>query len=201
MTTSSETGSLHWDDKAGYGFHSAPPMEYTQDYFAHYQQMDDTRMGDALTDARVMLVDEHYHGEDLIDIGIGGGKFVCAMMCSGFDVNPSAVKWLKEQGLYRDPYEKKVDVLTFWDALEHIPDPVAIVRQARKWIFVSMPIYTDKEHCLASKHYKPGEHLHYWTHDGLVDWFAQQGFILMDHNAVESELGREGIFSYAFKRA
>jgi hypothetical protein len=35
----------------------------------------------------------------------------------------------------------------------------------------------------------------------LVDWFAQQGFILMAHNDEESRIGREGIKSYAFKRA
>jgi hypothetical protein len=201
MTTSCETGSLIWDDKAGYGFHSAPPMDYTGDYFAKYQLMDETPMGEALTDARVLLVDDHYQGEDIIDIGIGGGKFVILMMCSGFDVNPSAVRWLKDQGLYRDPYENKVEALTFWDSLEHIPDPIAIVRQARKWVFVSMPIYDNEAHCRSSKHFKPGEHLHYWTHSGLVDWFAQQGFILMSHNDEESRIGREGIKSYAFKRA
>jgi hypothetical protein len=176
-------------------------MDYTGDYFAKYQLMDETPMGEALTDARVLLVDDHYQGEDIIDIGIGGGKFVILMMCSGFDVNPSAVRWLKDQGMYRDPYEKKVEVLTFWDSLEHIPDPIAIVRQARKWVFVSMPIYDNEAHCRQSKHFKPGEHLHYWTHSGLVDWFAQQGFILMAHNDEESRIGREGIKSYAFKRA
>jgi hypothetical protein len=155
-------------------------MDYTGDYFAKYQLMDETPMGEALTDARVLLVDDHYQGEDIIDIGIGGGKFVILMMCSGFDVNPSAVRWLKDQGLYRDPYEKKVEVLTFWD---------------------SMPIYENEAHCRSSKHFKPGEHLHYWTHSGLVDWFAQQGFILMAHNDEESRIGREGIKSYAFKRA
>lgn len=201
MTTSSETGSLHWDDKAGYGFHSAPPMSYTGDYFAKYQEMDDTPMGEALTDARVEMVDDHYQGENIIDVGIGGGRFASLMMCNGYDVNPSAVKWLKDQGMFRDPYQTKAEVLTFWDSLEHIPDPAEIVRQARKWVFVSMPIYRDEEHCLASKHFKPGEHLHYWTHDGLIDWFARQGFVLVDHNSFESDLGREGIKSYAFKRA
>ena len=201
MTTSSTLGLLVWDDEAGYGFHSAPPMDYTGDYFAKYQEMDDAPMGESLTDARVLLVDDHYQGEDIIDIGIGGGRFVNLMMCSGYDVNPSAVRWLKDSGLYRNPYDKRVDVLTFWDSLEHIPDPAAIVKQARKWVFVSMPIYQNEAHCRASKHFKPGEHLHYWTHDGLIEWFARQGFFLVDHNSVESDLGREGIKSYAFKHA
>ena len=63
-----------------------------------------------------------------------------------------------------------------------------------------MPIYEDSRHCLKSKHFKPGEHLHYFTHDGLLLWFEQQGFACVEHNDIESQLGREGITSYAFRR-
>ncbi|MNG41039.1 hypothetical protein D3C84_1299630 [compost metagenome] len=53
---------------------------------------------------------------------------------------------------------------------------------------------------LQSKHYKPGEHLHYWTLPGFVNWCEAQGFELQEANHAESELGREGITSFAFKR-
>jgi hypothetical protein len=199
MTRSSEDG-LIWDDDKGYGFHPAKPMSYSGNYFAKYQALDNTAMGKALTGARTNLVSEYYHGNDIIDIGIGGGRFCTEMQCYGYDVSQEAVHWLNSLGIYRDPYHRKTDVLTFWDSLEHIVCPSAIVQQAKRWAFVSMPIYQSMEHCLSSKHYKPSEHLHYWTDQGLIDWFAEQGFVCVDSNDQESKLGREGIHSYAFKR-
>lgn len=64
----------------------------------------------------------------------------------------------------------------------------------------AMPIYKDQTDCLRSKHYKPGEHLHYWSLRGLIGWFARQGFGCVEINEKESELGREGITSFAFRR-
>ncbi|MCY1314289.1 hypothetical protein D9M70_649130 [compost metagenome] len=63
-----------------------------------------------------------------------------------------------------------------------------------------MPIYDSQAHCLQSKHYKPGEHIHYFTLNGFITWCQRQGFELVEINQVESELGREGITSFAFRR-
>ena len=63
-----------------------------------------------------------------------------------------------------------------------------------------MPIYRDQAHCLASKHFKPGEHLHYWTREGLLLWMGRLGFVCIEHNDAESRIGREGIESFAFRR-
>lgn len=200
MTNSLESGSLIWFDGLGYGWHTAPPMTYDGDYFAKYQEMDKTLMGVALTCARVNMVNAYYHGEDNIDIGIGGGLFVTSLGGKGYDVSDNAVQWLKTQQIYQDPYETFPESITCWDSLEHIPDPEALVSRVKRFVFVSMPIYEDEAHCRASKHYKPGEHIHYWTHKGLIDWFARLGFIPMEFNQIESDLGREGINSYVFRR-
>ncbi len=201
MSNGCETGSLHWDEERGYGFDSTPPMTYSGNgYFEKYRQLDTSPMGVDLTQARSDLVSEWYKGDDIIDIGIGGGLFCITHGAYGYDVSEEAVDWLTINGMYRDPYLHGADALTFWDSLEHIPDPAAIVAKARRWVFVSMPIYMSKRHCLASKHYKPGEHLHYWTHAGLTTWFAERGFVCMECNDAETQIGREGILSYAFKR-
>lgn len=193
-------GSLHWDNSKGYGFDVTPAMAYDGDYFEKYQTLDLSEMGQKLTEARVEFVNEYYIGDDIVDVGIGGGRFCIERGSFGYDVSAEAVQWLQANGMYRDPYEAKVDALTFWDSLEHIPDPEAIVRQAKRWVFVSMPIYEDMGHCLLSKHYKPGEHLHYWTDRGLIDWFARQGLVCINSHDAETQIGREGIVSYAFKR-
>jgi hypothetical protein len=191
---------LIWDTEAGYGFHPEPVMEYSGSYFEKYVQMDQTPMGFQLTKARCNLVERHYQGTDIIDVGIGGGAFCIESGAYGYDVSQEAVQWLKERGTYLNPYESKCTALTCWDSLEHVLDPVALVQCAKKYVFVSMPIYKDREHCVNSKHFKPGEHLHYWTQDGLIDWFARLGFVCMEISGIETQLGREGIGSFAFKR-
>ncbi len=192
------TDCLLWSEELGMGFHPRPPMDYSGPYFEKYQALDATPMGTALTTARVDMVRRNFDGE-VLDVGIGGGRFVVESGGKGFDVNEEAVQWLKSRNAYADPY-KGVAAITCWDSLEHVPDPEALVRSVGEWVFVSMPVYKDQADCLKSKHFKPGEHLHYWSVRGLVGWFAKMNFGCVEINERESELGREGITSFAFRR-
>ena len=108
-------------------------------------------MGAALTQARIDLVRRHFDGQ-VVDIGIGGGRFVTESGAMGFDVNPEAVDWLKAQERYYDPYQHHAEAVTCWDSLEHIPEPEKLLDHVGEWLFVSMPIYKDQADCLASKH-------------------------------------------------
>lgn len=194
---------LLWLPELGMG-HVAQHDESTYDgrYFVQYVRMADTPMGAQLTAARVQMVARHYDGS-LLDVGIGAGQFVLGRGRDtyGYDINPHAVQWLQERSLYQDMYVESFRALSFWDSLEHIPDPGAAVARAGEWVFVSLPIFESPEHCLASRHYKPGEHLWYWTDAGLRRWFARQGFECVEHNMMETALGRDGIGSYAFRRS
>ena len=173
---------------------------YDAEYFSRYQAMADTPMGRELTATRIKLVARHYAGP-LLDVGIGAGQFVEARPNTrGYDVNPAGVDWLNQRGLWADLYEDRYPALSFWDSLEHIDRPDVAVGRAEKWVFVSVPIFSCAEHVVRSRHFRRDEHIWYWTHDGLVAWFAEQGFELMESNGVETQLGREGIGSYAFAR-
>lgn len=177
-------------------------MPYDREYFERYQRQADTDIGRALTKARIALVDRHYDSSyELLDVGIGSGAFLdeCLTGC-GFDVNPAAIEWLANQGLFGDLYTEKWRALTFWDSLEHIQRPDLALAQAGEFVFVSIPTFMGAEHCLASKHFRKDEHIWYWTADGFADWMAKQGFEELERNVMETELGREGITSYAFKR-
>ena len=194
------TDTLLWSEEKGQGFHTRPAMRYEGQYFAHYQKLDATHMGGLLTKARIDLVSKFTDTRMCTDIGIGGGRFVAESGSCGFDVCDDAVSWLKAFDRYVNPYGDSVYAVTCWDSLEHIPEPEKLLAQVTDWLFVSMPIYDDMSDVLQSKHYKPGEHLHYWTFDGFVNWCAAQGFELREVNHAETELGREGITSFAFKR-
>ena len=179
------------------GWHPRPPMSYDGSYFQHYRDLDATETGAALTQARVDMVRRHYSGR-VLDVGIGGGRFVEAIDGLGFDVNPEAVEWLKGEGRFAEP---TANALTFWDSLEHIPAPARAVDAAGEWVFVSMPNYSGVSDVLSSKHYKHSEHIRYWTPDGMIRWFHRLGFFCVEVNSAETELGREGLLSFAFRRA
>lgn len=182
------------------GWHPAPPMSYETDYWESYLERDRSEMGEKLTKARIELVRRYCPCADVIDIGIGGGKFVKDSGSWGYDINETATKWLKSIGAFRNPYTSMVEGITCWDSLEHIPKPENLLKHVKTWLFVSLPIFDNVETILTSKHYKPGEHIWYFTHQGLVQWCRQLGFELIEQNNIESSLGREGIDSYVFKR-
>lgn len=192
------TDCLLWSEELGMGFHPRPPMDYSGPYFEKYRNLDATPMGEALTRARIELVRRHFDGQ-VLDIGIGGGRFIEEAGAFGFDVNPEALAWLHANGRYKNP-NFGWPAMTFWDSLEHIPEPEVVLKGIGEWAFVSMPIYKDAKDCLASKHFKPAEHLWYWSLEGFIAWMDRQGFEVMEINHAESELGREGITSFAFRR-
>ena len=201
------TDCLLWSDELGMGWHTREPMSYDGDYFAKYQELDATPMGEALTKARIDFVAKYIEPSGVVDIGIGGGRFVMESGGWGYDVSKQANKWLKSIHRWRKPGDewhhpgkRKVEAITCWDSIEHIPEPEALLENVTGWLFVSMPTYKSQADCLKSKHYKPGEHLWYFTIEGFTRWAAKQGFELMEINHAESELGREGITSFAFRR-
>ena len=153
--------------------------------------------------SRVKFVEQYYQGP-LIDVGIGSGAFVELRQRScwtfGYDVNRCGIEWLERRRLFADPYAAPFDAASMWDVLEHMPDYPKLLANVREWLFLSLPVFRDAEHVLHSKHFKPAEHCWYFTRDGLVFAIRQCGFVLVSENTVETELGREDIGTFAFRR-
>lgn len=193
--------SLIWCPDKGMGFHPREPISYEHDYWEKYLGYDDTPLGEALTAARKELVDFYYRGS-VVDIGIGGGKFVLSMGAKGFgyDVNKDAINWLMAFDRFCDPYSGPVSCITCWDSLEHIQNPENLINQVTDWVFVSLPIFENPNTITKSKHYRPGEHIWYWSDFGLINWFKTLGFELIEKNNMETDLGREAISTYVFRR-
>ena len=153
--------------------------------------------------ARVEFVEQHYRGP-LIDIGIGSGAFIEARQRSqptfGHDVNPAGIEWLAWHNLFRNPYAGSFDAASMWDVLEHMPNYPGLLGHIRSWLFLSLPLFRDAEHVLRSKHFRPMEHCWYFTRDGLLFAMKQCGFALVTENMMETDLGREDIGTFAFRR-
>lgn len=189
---------LLWLPEFGIGYYPVEDQPYDEQYWQKYLAMEQTDIGKTLNQARVNMVKE-YEWNEIIDIGIGSGAFIKEFSNAyGFDINPNAIEWLKQNNKWKEP--SNVDAMSFWDSLEHIHNPTELLGNIKKYAFVSCPIYTDKDHILRSKHFRPDEHCWYWTYEGLIKFMSNFGFYLLEYSNIETLIGREDIGSFTFKR-
>lgn len=172
---------------------------YDESYFKSYVERTGTPIGLALNKARMQFTKKHYQGDWLCDVGVGGLAFCKEMKCAGFDVNPYAVKALKEEDLFMNPYEWDFDCISMWDVIEHIDDPSDLLSNV-KVVVLSTPIYKDFDDIIKSKHFKPNEHIWYFTNRGIEFYMEEFGFELKDRSDIETKIGRESIGSFCFKK-
>lgn len=177
-----------------------PSASYGADYFDKCAGYEGSEIGEAINAARIALVARHYAGR-VCDIGVGSGAFVAARPDTlGYDINPRAEEWLKSRGLWAKP--QGFLAYSFWDVIEHLPTPADYLDLVplHGFVFASIPVFDDLYNIRESKHYRPGEHLYYFTHEGFVYWMTLHGFNLLESNWAETDAGRDSIRSYAFKR-
>lgn len=179
------------------------PFNYAEAYWQHYVDIEGGEIAKKINAGRVALVNDHIGAmQTVLDVGIGSGEFIKNRPNTfGTDVNRIALDWLKKQKKLGEI--DKFSAFTFWDVLEHIAEPN---RQYFRhmpdncFLFTCLPVFTDLTKIRKSKHYKPDEHLYYWSEDGFVSWMAEYRFRLLDLRKFETEAGRESITSFAFKR-
>ena len=182
---------------------------YDEAYFDKCAGYEGQAIANRINAGRVALV-EKYTGKPgnpqsphVLDIGVGSGEFIRARGegTFGYDVNPKAANRLKVDGLWRDDIHC-FKAYTFWDVLEHVPEPDHYFRRMAEgsYLFTSLPIFDDLRRIRDSKHYRPGEHLYYWTEQGFIDWMALYRFRLLEVSDHETQAGRDSIKSFAFKR-
>lgn len=197
------SGGLIWYSELGYGCY---PVElngqYGQAYFENYQNYKSSHIADALMLARVNLVKKYCEDDLVVDVGIGSGHFIDTRKAKtyGYDVNPFGIRWLIDRGLWFDPFAKSPVAVTCWDTLEHMEHPDLFLDRVKRLFFTSIPVFSDAQHVLRSKHFKPNEHIWYWTRDGFIRWMQARGFSCLEENRMECVLGREDIGTFVFSR-
>jgi hypothetical protein len=185
-------------------------IEYSDAYWKHYVDLEHTPTAIALNKYRCSLVEKYMSDQDLVlDVGIGCGEFIKKLRVRsfGYDINPCGVKWLKDRGIYKELSKEQTllefNGITLWDVFEHFQKPEEILRQVRKngYLFISMPIFNDIHDIVSSKHKKPGEHLQYFTQNGLIYCVTEYGFELIETSDAETLAGRDGVMSFVFKKS
>lgn len=186
---------------------AAGRVAYGPEYHVKVAAYEGSAIAEAVNRGRCALLARHLQaGAKVLDVGAGSGAFVreaCrrGFRARGFDVMPQAVERLHRAGLYGDD-PAEFEGVCFWDVLEHMEDPAPWLRSVRPgaYAFASVPVFDDLRRIRASKHYRPGEHLYYFTATGFVRWMAAYGLQLVEASAHETAAGRESIGAFCFQR-
>jgi hypothetical protein len=197
---------LHINLQHGWAYQPNPvEIDYSKDYFENYIKYENSKIGKELNNFRCEIAQKY--SNNILDIGIGSGTFLKQLEVkkAGFDINPFGVEWLNNQNLFFDPYavsEIPFDCITFWDVIEHIQEPINIFKRIKKGAFLitSIPIFDSIEKVHLSKHYKPNEHLYYFTTKGFVWMMGKYGFDFIEIRSDETRIGRENILTFVFRR-
>ncbi len=181
-------------------------VPYNRDYFEKYIGYEGKDIANRLNAFRTRFTEKRCRS--LLDIGIGSGEFIkkSEIPVYGYDINPFAIEWLQERGLYRDPYRDSlddIDGITLWDVLEHLGEPGELLKRFNpgQYLFISIPIFEDLNHVTSSKHFRRSEHLLYMDVHGLKRYLHDSGFELLEVSDEEVKAGREGIGSFVFVKS
>ncbi len=139
----------------------------------------------------------------VLDVGCAAGYFLAVMREEGWRVSgvePSesildAAEALLGPGvvepgtLENAPLEPaSFDLITFWDVLEHLPDPLAALRRARELLAPGGRVLVETQNVRSRlarvlgprwQHYKHAEHLHHFHPGTLARALAESGLELM----------------------
>lgn len=119
----------------------------------------------------------------ILDFGTGDADFldVAGEHCMGIDFKPQRHPRCY-QSLDALPV-KKFDFITLWAVLEHLADPVGTCAEIGKYLNPGaiIAITTVNAEGLIPYHYKPVEHLTYWTRRAFEILFEKTGFELIEY--------------------
>lgn len=183
-----------------------PDGHLKDDYFEYYNRLADRQETELLYNIRHKVCDDYAHGLPILDFGVGSGDFIKrrpdGVSVKGFDIDPLAVDWLKENGYWLDFYKEGniPECVTFWDSLEHLPNVKDVVNKCPKLIICAIPIFLGYEDILKSKHFRPNEHIWYFTKLGFENFMESLGFTLIMVKNLEQLAGRESIYTFVFRR-
>ncbi len=196
---------LIWYPQRGYGVCGPDKaFNYNDPYIENFARLGDSLRGRALNKARVEFVARHT-GDNVIDFGAGACDFIRAHgQAYGYDIARKSKVILHDLERFIDVWEAR-DLrgmpLTCWDSFEHLKNPRELLDLRHSMIFMTIPIFESCEHALVSHHFKPNEHIYYFTEGGLRGYMLDSGYEMVERSDFETRFGRKDVMSYAFHRA
>jgi 2-polyprenyl-3-methyl-5-hydroxy-6-metoxy-1,4-benzoquinol methylase len=184
---------------------------YDTEHYNLLKSYENKTIGNRITHFRIDLAEQYCKYTNILDIGCGTGHFirmyhnVVQCFVYGYDILQETVKWLKDNNMYIDPFNAIPDHIcgiTMFDVIEHLPDPSIILEKIRKnaYTIISVPIIRSLDNVKQWKHYRPKEHLHYWTREGFIKYMMNNGFECLEESDYETRAGREDIMTFVFQK-
>lgn len=163
---------------------------------------------------RFQIIERHFpglvnpEGQPLrvLDIGCAAGYFLSVCQEKGLEVTglePSdAIRKVAEDELGQDKVHGRLlaiddalepasyDLITFWDVIEHIPDPRRALERARELLAPGgrLIVETQNVDSRAAKllgkkwqHYKHAEHIYHFAPETLARLFDEAGFEILEN--------------------
>lgn len=158
---------------------------YDAAYYAHLAEREKSKVGIDLISSRVACASltpfDRY-----VEVGPGAGGFGRWLK--------SAFNFVKYEAVDRNtpwPTPSKDALVVAWDSIEHME----ALEPLRGWggILLTVPVEDDESAWLKSRHYKPGEHIWYFTPNGLVRVMVRLGYRLSWFTRSEEMFGRREV--------
>jgi hypothetical protein len=131
----------------------------------------------------------------LMDVGYGNGYFLdsCKNLIKNLYGNDIEPAYPLNDGIEFVPniLEKEVEVITFFDCLEHFHDIEFVKNLKCKYIVISLPWChngLDDEWFTNWKHRKPNEHIFHFDEKSLDTFMKRQGYTMLNYCNLEDNI-------------
>lgn len=196
----------------------AKPYTYDAAYVSTYDTEDYRRQSDILQAMRLGFTIAAHGGSisSLLDYGYGNGAFLKFIKDQvpnrwGYDLTGVEVDGcVTLSGDWEVAGRKRFEVITFWDALEHVPSLSFIRHLPCDTVVISLPwchydLYCGSWFDYEYKHRKPDEHLHHFDRKSLEAFMKYMGWRMVAISNHEDLVRKSpgdwpNILTMAFKR-
>jgi len=168
---------------------------YDRSYLRKYERYEATPVGENITLLRANVVSPYViNGNSILDFGCGSGAFIkeCRFRgfpVKGFDINPHS-EFCDISHLFNGHA-----ITTFWDSLEHVSNPKAVLSGlGTKYVFICAPSTDDFKGMPLTEwhHYYPHEHMFYYNERSLTYLLAMCGYKVILVSYEESKFRKSG---------
>jgi len=186
-----EDGLIYQVEKKGFTYDE----EYVKDRYDTYGELNNymshLRLGYILGSIKDKI-------NSVLDIGYGNGSFLKTSKkiipnCYGYDVTGYEIP--KGCEFVEDWTNLNVDLITFFDVLEHFENPYIIKDLNVKYIVLSFPWchYISDEWFKEWKHRRPNEHLWFFNEKNIYNFAKSTGYEVINHCNIEDTIRGQNI--------
>jgi len=177
------------------------PIQYDFEYSNKYNKLGELSKRMSYLRFGYLIGALGFTPESIMDVGYGNGDFLnvakdSVLNCYGSDIVkhhpvPEGCKFAESL------YSVNVDVVCFFDSLEHFEDIYEIKDLQNKYVYISLPWchYFSDEWFETWKHRRINEHLWHFNKEALVNFFKELGYQPIALSNIEDTI-RKHEFSY-----